>query len=89
MNMGGPSTVPEVQSFLTNLFSDPDLIPLPFQPFLAPIIAKRRTPQIEQQYTDIGGGSPILKWTREQAEGMTELLEEMMGRKFKSYVMFR
>jgi protoporphyrin/coproporphyrin ferrochelatase len=61
MNMGGPSTVSEVNSFLTNLFSDGDLIPLPFQSALAPWIAKRRTPQIEKQYSDIGGGSPILK----------------------------
>ncbi|THH09226.1 hypothetical protein EW145_g2165, partial [Phellinidium pouzarii] len=56
LNMGGPSTVPEVHDFLKNLFLDNDLIPLPFQRFLAPWIARRRTPKIEQQYTDIGGG---------------------------------
>ncbi|KAH9948993.1 ferrochelatase [Amylocystis lapponica] len=31
LNMGGPSTVPETHDFLKNLFSDSDLIPLPFQ----------------------------------------------------------
>ncbi|KAK0485964.1 hypothetical protein IW261DRAFT_1548953 [Armillaria novae-zelandiae] len=55
LNMGGPSTVAETHDFLKNLFLDRDLIPLPFQRFLAPVIARRRTPQIEQQYTDIGG----------------------------------
>lgn len=90
MNMGGPSKLSEVQFFLTNLFSDPDLIPLPAQKWLAPILAKRRTPKIEQQYDEIGGGSPILKWTREQGEGMTKILEELIpGEQFKSYVMFR
>ncbi|KAG8848428.1 hypothetical protein FRB96_001214 [Tulasnella sp. 330] len=89
MNMGGPSTLPEVRSFLTNLFSDPDLIPLPMQSILAPWIAKRRTPQIEKQYADIGGGSPILRWTKQQGEGMEKILEELMGERFKSYVMFR
>ena len=29
MNMGGPRTIPEVKPFLTNLFNDKDLIPLP------------------------------------------------------------
>ncbi|KAG9008279.1 ferrochelatase hem15 [Tulasnella sp. 427] len=90
MNMGGPSTTSEVQFFLTNLFSDPDLIPIPAQKWLAPILAKRRTPKIEQQYDEIGGGSPILRWTREQGEGMTKILEELVpGERFKSYVMFR
>jgi hypothetical protein len=37
----------ETYSFLRNLFSDGDIIPLPFQSILAPWIAKRRTPRIE------------------------------------------
>jgi len=91
MNMGGPSTVPEVHDFLKNLFMDGDLIPLPFQRFLAPLIAKRRTPKIEQQYTDIGGGSPILRYTQLQGEGMCALLDEMNPdtAPHKSYVAFR
>ena len=40
MNMGGPSTLGEVNSFLTNLFSDKSLINLPFQSVLGPLIAK-------------------------------------------------
>ncbi|KAH8828467.1 ferrochelatase [Flagelloscypha sp. PMI_526] len=66
LNMGGPATVPETHDFLKNLFLDGDLIPLPFQSLLAPWIAKRRTPQIEEQYREIGGGSPILRYTELQ-----------------------
>ncbi|GAA6061134.1 hypothetical protein JCM10212_001734 [Sporobolomyces blumeae] len=91
MNMGGPSTVPETGDFLSRLFHDGDLIPLPFQSTLAPLIAKRRTPKIEKQYADIGGGSPILKWTRIQGEGMAKLLDEMSPQTapHKAYVAFR
>ncbi|KZT70956.1 ferrochelatase [Daedalea quercina L-15889] len=91
LNMGGPSTVPETHDFLKNLFSDGDLIPLPFQSVLAPIIARRRTAQIEQQYTDIGGGSPILKYTNIQGERMAALLDELhpATAPHKHYVAFR
>ncbi|EIN11829.1 ferrochelatase [Punctularia strigosozonata HHB-11173 SS5] len=91
LNMGGPSTVEETHDFLTNLFLDGDLIPLPFQRQLAPWIAKRRTPQIEQQYKDIGGGSPILKWSQTQGSGMAALLDELHPETapHKPYVAFR
>ncbi|KAJ3724501.1 hypothetical protein EV361DRAFT_187998 [Lentinula raphanica] len=91
LNMGGPSTVEETHDFLKNLFSDNDLIPLPFQSLLAPYIARRRTPMIEQQYADIGGGSPILKYTQLQGEGMARLLDELHPETapHKPYVAFR
>ncbi|OXG84844.1 ferrochelatase [Cryptococcus neoformans D17-1] len=91
MNMGGPSTVPEVHDFLSRLFHDNDLIPLPFQPLLAPLIAKRRTPSIEEQYSAIGGGSPILKWTQLQGAAMCSLLDELNPESapHKPYVAFR
>jgi len=70
---------------------DGDLIPLPFQRFLAPIIAWRRTPQIEKQYADIGGGSPILHYTQLQGDGMARLLDELHPETapHKAYVAFR
>ncbi|KAJ7703186.1 ferrochelatase [Mycena rosella] len=82
MNMGGPETVAETHDFLKNLFLDGDLIPLPFQRFLAPYIARRRTPQIEQQYTDIGGAP---------GEGMARLMDELHPETapHKAYVAFR
>jgi ferrochelatase len=70
---------------------DGDLIPLPFQRFLAPIIARRRTPQIEKQYAEIGGGSPILRYTQLQGDGMAQLLDELHPETapHKAYVAFR
>ncbi|EPS37783.1 hypothetical protein H072_8477 [Dactylellina haptotyla CBS 200.50] len=76
LNMGGPSTTSEVGDFLTRLFMDQDLIPLGrFQKYLGPLISRRRTPKIEQQYSDIGGGSPIRKWTELQAREACNILD--------------
>ena len=66
LNMGGPRNSGEVQQFLTNLFLDRDIIKLPFQAKLGPLIAKRRTPSIIEKYNEIGGGSPIFDWTTKQ-----------------------
>lgn len=76
LNMGGPRNSSEVQGFLTNLFLDRDIIKLPVQSRLGPLIAKRRTPSIIQKYNEIGGGSPIYKWTSLQGELMCEKLDE-------------
>ena len=87
-----PHQIPEVKPFLTNLFHDSDLIPLgPLQKYMAPWIARRRTPQIEKQYSDIGGGSPIGRWTKVQGELMVELLDELSPATapHKAYTAFR
>ncbi len=44
---------------------------------LAPFIAKRRTPKIQEQYKKIGGGSPIKMWTNKQGQALVELLNKM------------
>jgi protoporphyrin/coproporphyrin ferrochelatase len=76
--MGGPSTIPEVYSFLSRLFADGDLIPLGrFQNWLGPLIARRRTPMIEKAYTEIGGGSPIRKWSEIQAKQICSRLDTL------------
>jgi ferrochelatase len=75
--MGGPATLDNVQSFLHNLFSDSDLMRLPVQSIAAKVIARRRTPQIQDQYSQIGGGSPILHWTKKQGEMMETILDRI------------
>jgi hypothetical protein len=78
LNMGGPSTIPEVYDFLSRLFADGDLIPLGrFQSWLGPLIARRRTPMIEKAYTEIGGGSPIRKWSELQASEICKRLDKL------------
>uniref|UniRef100_A0A2K6FEJ4 Ferrochelatase, mitochondrial n=1 Tax=Propithecus coquereli TaxID=379532 RepID=A0A2K6FEJ4_PROCO len=77
LNMGGPETLGEVHDFLLRLFLDRDLMTLPIQNKLAPFIAKRRAPRIQEQYRRIGGGSPIKMWTSKQGEAMVKLLDEL------------
>ncbi|XP_019496240.1 PREDICTED: ferrochelatase, mitochondrial isoform X2 [Hipposideros armiger] len=91
LNMGGPETLGDVHDFLLRLFLDRDLMTLPIQNKLAPIIAKRRTPKIQEQYRRIGGGSPIKMWTSRQGEGMVELLDELSPHTapHKYYIGFR
>ncbi|KAF2743028.1 ferrochelatase mitochondrial precursor [Sporormia fimetaria CBS 119925] len=92
MNMGGPSTTGEVNDFLSRLFADADLIPLGrLQSFIGPLIARRRTPKIEKQYAEIGGGSPIRKWSEFQAAEMCKILDKISPETapHKPYVAFR
>uniref|UniRef100_A0A8C6WUV9 Ferrochelatase, mitochondrial n=1 Tax=Neogobius melanostomus TaxID=47308 RepID=A0A8C6WUV9_9GOBI len=77
LNMGGPEKLEDVHDFLLRLFMDTDLMKLPVQNKLGPFIAKRRTPKIQEQYSKIGGGSPIKRWTAMQGEGMVKLLDHM------------
>lgn len=91
MNMGGPHNLDAVEPFLFNLFSDNDLIPIPFQSHLAPWIAKRRTPKIRDQYAKIGGGSPIRMWTEKQGAELEKRLDFLSPSTapHKSYIGFR
>ncbi|OXB77170.1 UNVERIFIED_CONTAM: hypothetical protein H355_014741 [Colinus virginianus] len=91
LNMGGPERLDDVHDFLLRLFLDRDLMTLPAQNKLAPFIAKRRTPRIQEQYSRIGGGSPIKKWTAVQGEGMVKLLDSMSPQTapHKYYIGFR
>lgn len=93
MNMGGPSTVAETHDFLFELFSDNDLIPISknYQRSIAKWIAKFRSPKIEKQYEEIGGGSPIRKWSEYQAKRVCEILDETCPETapHKPYVAFR
>ncbi|XP_018100041.1 ferrochelatase, mitochondrial-like isoform X2 [Xenopus laevis] len=91
LNMGGPETLDDVHDFLLRLFLDKDLMTLPAQSKLAPFIAKRRKPKIQEQYSKIGGGSPIKKWTDQQGEGMVKLLDKLSPATapHKCYIGFR
>ncbi|XP_028319090.1 ferrochelatase, mitochondrial isoform X1 [Gouania willdenowi] len=91
LNMGGPEKLEDVHDFLLRLFMDRDLMKLPVQNKLGPFIAKRRTPKIQEQYSKIGGGSPIKHWTSMQGEGMVKLLDEISPETapHKFYIGFR
>jgi len=74
VNMGGPSSLEEVEPFLKNLFSDPYIFPLPFRGLLAPLIARLRAKKVKAYYEAIGGGSPQLYQTLRQQRALKKLL---------------
>jgi ferrochelatase len=80
LNMGGPETTDEVKTYLYNIFSDRNIIRLPLSTFLqkplARFIASRRAPKVIRRYQMIGGGSPLLKWTRLAASGVKRELSK-------------
>jgi ferrochelatase len=89
LNMGGPDSLTAVRPFLYNLFSDRDLIHLPLgnvlqKPF-ARLISFFRSRKVTEHYRDIGGSSPLLAWTRRQAEGIAGRL----GPEYRPYVIMR
>lgn len=71
-NLGGPDKLESVKPFLFNLFNDRAIIDLP-QPFrflLAKLISKRREKKAQKIYAQIGGKSPLLEITNEQAHAL-------------------
>ncbi len=79
-NMGGPDDQDSVKPFLFNLFSDPDIIKLPlsflFQKLLAFIIVTARGEAAKKNYQLMGGGSPQLTITRQQADALKNKLKQ-------------
>jgi ferrochelatase len=72
-NLGGPESLEDVRPFLFNLFSDPDIIRLPWrwiQKPLAWFIASQRYRKSQSYYRQIGGGSPLRRITDEQARAL-------------------
>lgn len=78
LNMGGPDSLDAVEPFLYNLFADRELIQLPAGAFLQKPFAKWishfRAKTVVENYRSIGGKSPLLDWTRKQAEGIAQRL---------------
>jgi ferrochelatase len=91
LNLGGPATLDDVQPFLLELFADREIIQLPFQRWLGPFIARRRTPKVRGLYASIGGGSPILRYTEAQGRGMVTRLDRLSPETapHKFYIAFR
>ena len=75
-NLGGPDSMDAVGPFLTNLFSDPSILPVPglIRKFLSKLIVRRRIPEAKAIYARMGGRSPQLEQTRRQASALEDLL---------------
>lgn len=78
INFGGPQRPGEVEPFLYELFRDPDVIPLPGGPAVqaafADMICALRWTRTAGQYAQIGGFSPLVPMTFEQAEALALVL---------------
>uniref|UniRef100_A0A2A4K1G5 Ferrochelatase n=1 Tax=Heliothis virescens TaxID=7102 RepID=A0A2A4K1G5_HELVI len=91
LNMGGPTDIDQVGDYLYRIMTDRDMIQLPVQDKLGPWIASRRTKEVQKKYMEIGGGSPILKWTNTQGHLLVETLDKISPETapHKHYVAFR
>jgi ferrochelatase len=75
-NLGGPDSLKAVRPFLFNLFRDPAIIqlPAPARYALAALISTTRNKTAQANYAIMGGRSPLLPETEEQAAALeTEL----------------
>ena len=91
LNLGGPEQLQDVRPFLFNLFSDPEIIRLPFpclQKPLAWLISRLRSEKSQKNYKQIGGGSPLRKITEAQGKALEKKLAEI-GQNAQIYIGMR
>ena len=91
LNLGGPEKLEDVRPFLFNLFSDPEIIRLPFpwlQKPLAWLISTLRAKKSQANYQQIGGGSPLLQITEAQGEALEARLTAL-GKPAQIYIGMR
>ncbi len=77
--LGGPDTLAAIEPFLYNLFCDPDIIDFPLarigRKALAKLISTTRSRKVQHHYATIGGGSPIRRFTEQQARALEGALQ--------------
>jgi len=89
-NLGGPDSPAAVKPFLLNLFRDPAILRVPFfvRPLLARIIARARVKPASENYAILGGKSPLLELTQEQAAALEAALSQR-GVQAKAFIAMR
>ena len=77
--LGGPEDLSAVEPFIRSIFDDPCLVPLPGGPrtrsVVSSLVARLRAPRVRSRYAQIGGGSPIVETTRQQADALAAALD--------------
>ncbi len=83
-NLGGPDRPESIRPFLVNLFTDPAILRVNFfiRPFLGRLIAAARVRPATENYAHIGGRSPLLELTGQQARALEAELGEFEARCF-------
>lgn len=84
-NLGGPCCLESVRGFLFNLFNDPAIIKLPYilRFLLAKLISWRREHKATEIYKKMGGGSPILRQTYDQANALEKALNSGLEKEYE------
>ena len=77
LDFGGPSNLDAVGPFLTELFSDRAILPLPIgRKTIARLITACRLKKVQEQYQLIGGGSPLIPQTQKLARDLQKRLAQ-------------
>jgi len=80
LNMGGPNDLYEVQTFLHNMFNDPNILTMKsglLRRFIASVITSNRTKSAQEIYMKLGGKSPIVGITKK----LVAALQAQVGEK--------
>jgi ferrochelatase len=75
LNMGGPNDLYEVQTFLHNMFNDPNILTMKsglLRRFIASVITSNRTKSAQGVYKLLGGRSPIVGITKKLVAALQE-----------------
>lgn len=82
-NLGGPDKPDSVRPYLFNLFNDAGIISIQMPSFarwaLAKFISIRRAPVSRRLYEHLGGGTPLLPNTEEQARALEDTLAAVLA----------
>jgi ferrochelatase len=80
-NLGGPDSPAAVEPFLFNLFNDKAIIgaPQPIRWMLARFISAKRAPIAAEIYDHLGGKSPLVPLTKEQADALSQSVMRELG----------
>lgn len=95
LNLGGPDSPAAIGPFLRNLFRDPAIlgVPWPLRPVLADFIASRRVKTATAIYAQLGGKSPILEQSLQQARALEKTLNGAelpeVAARYRTYVAMR
>jgi ferrochelatase len=90
-NLGGPNSLTDVKPFLENLFYDPAIIdlPNPLRLFVAKLISTLRSKKSKEIYKKMGGKSPLLQKTQEQADALRKILHNIKEHEFSVHIAMR
>ena len=77
LNMGGPNSIGEVEIFLKNMFADSNILTMNryTRQLVATIIINKRLEDVKENYTLIGGKSPLLGLTEDLISKLKEHLD--------------